>query len=431
MNWFEKNDIFTYELDGQLILYSPVARKYAVAAREHIDEFLSCGKYNEVFGPLADYVPVGKQRKVRNPEDYTLLTVLPNNVCNFNCSYCYSAAGRNQAVLDIERLTGGIDFFFDSKSADFNRPLTISYMGGGEPMLSWWLVKESIEYAEKKALAGGKRLNIRIITNGSVLNEDIVCFLKEKRVEVSVSFEILEEVQNAQRKHYSLVKENIRKLIDSGIPVQINSTITPSNVMRMTDMMDILIADFPEVRSAMFEPVTAQELFESAESMKAFYDEYRKGFIAARKIGESNDIDIISFAYLRTIFPIDRACPGEYCITAEGFITGCYCVATQQEPLFKHTCYGIIDENGVKFDRDKFDTLLSHNVHSKEKCATCKVKWNCGGGCFHQFNSYEEEYRNEVCNFTESFVEDLVKYKVEKLMKQYDMDMPICLSEQF
>ena len=64
MNWFEKNDIFTYELDGQLILYSPVARKYAVAAREHIDEFLSCGKYNEVFGPLADYVPVGKQRKV-------------------------------------------------------------------------------------------------------------------------------------------------------------------------------------------------------------------------------------------------------------------------------------------------------------------------------------------------------------------------------
>ena len=151
MNWFEKNDIYTYADDGYVILYSPIARKYAVATQEQVDGFLERGSYAEVFRPLADYIPLEKQHKVRHPEDYTLLTVLPNNACNFNCSYCYSAGGRNQSVIDIDKLCSGIDYFIDSKPADFTKPLTISYMGGGEPLLSWEHVSRSIGDAETKA----------------------------------------------------------------------------------------------------------------------------------------------------------------------------------------------------------------------------------------------------------------------------------------
>ena len=431
MNWFEIHDIYTYSADGYVILYSPIARKYVVATQEQVDSFLNADCYANVFRPLADYVPLEKQHKVRHPEDYTLLTILPNNVCNFNCSYCYSAAGRNQSVIDIDKLFRAIDYFIDSKPDDFTRPLTISYMGGGEPLLSWEHVRLSIEYAETKAASRNLRLNFRIITNGSILNEQIIEVLKAKNVDVSVSFEILEEIQNHQRKHYDLVRRNIRRLIDAGIPVQINSTITPSNVGRMSEMLDVLVKDFPEVESAMFEPVTAQGLFPSPRKLAEFYDEYIKGFIDIRRKGDSMGVEIISFSYLRTIFPLDRTCPGEYCLTADGFITGCYCVATSNEPLFKHTCYGAVTDRDVKFDMEQFDRLLSQNVYSKERCRDCKVKWNCGGGCFHLFNSYDLEYQDEVCRFTNDFIEALIVYKVRKQLEGKICKLPVLLTEQF
>lgn len=431
MNWFEKNGICRYEADEYVILYSPVARKYVVACQEHIDDFLACSKHAEVFTPLAEYIPVSRQPKVKAPEDYTLLTVLPNNVCNFNCSYCYSAAGRNHAVLDAVRLYRAMDFFMESKPVDFRKPLTISFMGGGEPLLSWELVRKGIEYAEAKAAERRQRLNVRIITNGSVLNDDVIAFLKAHRVEVSVSFELLEDIQNLQRKHYDLVRANICKLIAFGIPVQINSTITPANVGMMLEMLDVLVRDFPEVRTAMFEPVTAQDLFPTPSHLKVFYEEYVKNFVAVREKGDESGVDITSFAYLRTVFPLDRACPGEFCITAEGFITGCYCVATRNEPLSGQTFYGIASERGVEFDMERFERLLGHNVYSKEMCASCEVKWNCGGGCFHQFHTYDVEYLDEVCGFTRNFIGSLVRYKVRKQLAGHAFQLPALLTEQF
>lgn len=432
MNWFEGNDIYRYDTDEYVILYSPIARRYVAARQEHIDDFLTDGRHSEVFAPLAGYIPLSQQHKVKDPKDYTLLTVLPNNVCNFNCSYCYSAAGRNQSVLDADKLFRAIDFFIGSKPAGFAKPLTISFMGGGEPLLSWELVSKGVDYAKAKASEHNLRLNIRVITNGSVLTDSIIGFLKTHRVDVSVSFELLEDIQNLQRKHYDLVRSNIRKLIASDIPVQINSTITPANVMRMEEMLDVLATDFPEVRNAMFEPVTAQDLFPTPAHLKEFYEAYIKGFISVREKGDELGIDITSFAYLRTIFPLDRACPGEYCITADGFITGCYCVATRKEPLSGHTFYGIVSEHEVRFDMERYERLMSHNVHSKEKCRDCMVKWNCGGGCFHQFHSYDEAYLDEVCDFTRKFIDALVRYKVRKQMKgQPSCKLPALLSEHF
>lgn len=431
MNWFKENAIYRYDDDEYVIMYSPIARKYAVASEEHIADFLKNGGNADVFRPLAEYVPLDRQNKVRAPRDYTLLTVLPNNVCNFNCSYCYSAAGRNQSVLDVEKLRRAVDFFIDSKPEGFSKPLTISFMGGGEPMLSWNVVRQGIEYAQGRAASKGLKLNLRVITNGSILNEGIIDFLKSENVEVSVSFEILEDIQNQQRKHYNLVKDNIRRLIASGIPVQINSTITPSNVMRMEEMMDVLISEFPQVSNAMFEPVTAQGLFPSPDHMRKFYQAYIDGFIAVREKGDRAGVQITSFAYLRTIFPLERACPGEFCITADGFITGCYCVATDSEPLIAHTKYGEASETDVKFDMERYENLLSANVYSKGICRDCEVKWNCGGGCFHQFHSYTQEYCDEVCRFTKDFVSALVRYKVRKQIGTQIPPLPVLLTEQF
>lgn len=434
MDWLKQYDVVRYSMGDLEIYYSPIGRCYVLAYPGQFDQFINQGQYKEVFTSLSDYVPIAAQRKVKAPKDYTLLTVLPNNICNFSCSYCYSARGRNGAQLPKESLDVAIKYFFESKPLGFTRPLTISFMGGGEPMLSWEVVREGIEYAKKLSQDKGSHLNIRIITNGSVLDEKQLAFIQQEDIAVSVSFEIIPEIQNLQRKHYDEVYGNICRLLQYGISVQVNATITPSNVERIVEMVEILHSRFPAIHNAMFEPVVGESLFSSPLAMRTFYTHYVEQYIAARKLADQYGIDLTSFAYLRTVFPLERACPGEFCITANGDITGCYCVATKNDPLFIYTKYGTVKQNHIEFDVNQYKRLLDWNVYSREECTDCAVKWNCGGGCFHQYQSYSKPYRDEICFFTKQFVEHIVKYKVEKLMyRQYGdkgAQLPVLLKEE-
>lgn len=433
MDWLQDNNIYKYHYNSdRIILYSPIARKYVLATEKHLSDFLEFGLYSDTINKLADYVPLNSQKKVCNPSDYVLLTVLPNNICNFNCSYCYSAQSRNGAELSFEKLKVAIDYFFETKTADDKRTLTISFMGGGEPMLSWECIRHAITYSREKSEILDKKLRLRIITNGSIIDNEIINFIISKKVDLSVSFEVIEKIQNIQRKNYKLVYGNIKKLIESGIDVQINSTITPANVALMTEMIEVIHLHFPQISNVMFEPVVGEGLFNTPGEMADFYDKYIDGFVSSRKIADNYGISITSFAYLRTVFPLERACPGEFCVTADGDITGCYCISTKNDPLFNKTQYGTIDKGKIKFNMENYRNLMDVNVYKKDKCSSCEVKWNCGGGCFHQFSNYSESYQNVVCDFTRKFVKQLVKYKIDKYLNTNNQDivLPILFNEK-
>ena len=119
---------------------------------------------------------------------------------------------------------------------------------------------------------------------------------------------------------------------------------------------------------------------------------------------------------------MERACPGEFCVTANGDITGCYCVDSDRFPLFKQTKYGSINDSEIVFDKNQFENLMGYNVYSKDECQDCEVRWNCGGGCFHQYNTYSKPYRDEVCQFTKNFVKHIVEYKVNKVLQRNNIE---------
>lgn len=420
MDWLQDKNVFGYEHGKYKILYSPIARAIAVAEDYPAEE---C---HEVLQALTDYVPMSQQKKVKKPEDYTLLTVLPNNTCNFSCSYCYSAFGRNRSVLPLNKLYAAIEYFISSKPDRFDKPLSISFMGGGEPMLSWDNVQAGICYAESLAAERGTKLNVSVITNGSIINQECIDFFLQHKLNISVSFEILPEVQNVQRKNFDLVRQNIEMLCTAGVSVQLNATITPLNVSRMSEMLAKAISDLPQIKSLMLEPATGEDIYGSAEDLREFYNTYVAEFRNCLSLADEHGVDLISFAYLRTIYPLERACPGEFCITADGFITGCYCVGSPKEPLFSQTEYGKVIDDKVVFDLDKFHAVINENVYSKPECEDCIVKWNCGGGCFHQYKSYSKPFQEEVCIFTRNFVEMIVKYRVEKYLgKNKDISFPL------
>lgn len=414
MSWIDKYEITVYpgDNDGELILHSPLARKQKKISVSAFEAICHQETVPADMTELTDFIPFDSRPHVVVPEDYTLLTVLPNNRCNFTCSYCYSAGCRNSEELDFDKLKRCIDFFIESKrSRPLRRNLTISFMGGGEPMLSWQTVVRSVEYAEAKSKSEGVSMSFRVITNGSLIDDETITFIRSHNIGMSVSFEVLKEIQNLQRKNYELVDANLKRLLKEGIDTQLNVTVTPHNVADIVEAYQTIRQRYPQVKHAMFEPVTAQEMFSTPEEMADFYNRYIHGFMQIHTQGKKAGVEITSFPYLRTIFPLKRACPGEFCITAEGYLTGCYCVSMPNHPLFDITKYGEVDDDQIKISLDKFNRMLDYNVNSKPECAQCSARWNCGGGCFHLFQSYSEDYLNVVCDFTRAFVREIIKYK--------------------
>lgn len=422
MSWIEKGEITVYEGDTpeQIILHSPLARRQLVIDRDYYESIRWLEEAPSDLSTLIDYIPFDQRPHVQTPEDYTLLTVLPNNRCNFNCSYCYSAGCRNSEQLDISKLKRCIDYFFETKrSRPSRRALSISFMGGGEPMLSWEIVKEAIVYAESKSREERLTVSFRIISNGSLLSDEQIEFIKAHDIGMSISFEVLEDIQNLQRKNYHAVQKNLLRLLERQIDTQLNITVTPHNVDRMTETYLEMRRLYPAVTHAMFEPVTAQEMFSTPAEMAGFYNSYTHGFMDIHARGRAAGVEITSFPYLRTVFPLKRACPGEFCISAEGYLTGCYCVSTPDHPLFSSTHYGVVKQDSITFDLENYHRLLACDVSVKVECKECPARWNCGGGCYHLFNSYDKEYRDTVCDFTRRFVHEIIKFRSRNASKNY------------
>jgi radical SAM protein with 4Fe4S-binding SPASM domain len=362
-----------------------------------------------VINELQLFTPLKEQKnKVRQPEDYPLLTVLPNRKCNLRCIYCYSAAGRNSEELDINVLKRTIDFFICSKPDGFDKPLSVSFMGGGEPLLSWNIVKQGIVYARDTADKRHLSIDFTVITNGTLLNDDMLDFFCKNKVNVSVSFEIIEEIQNLQRGNCSTVVKHLKCLIDKGIIPQINATVTPANVERQVEMIEIIESRFPTITNMMFEPVIASELFAGELEMSLFYERYTANFISALQRFRQNGKSLTSFPYLRTVFPVERSCTGELCLAPNGDIVCCYCITSPSDTYYNQVVYGKVKESGIEFDRKKFDTLLADNVYMRTECADCEVKWNCGGGCLYHRFQYKNTFDSVVCDFIREFVKTTI-----------------------
>lgn len=93
-----------------------------------------------------------------------------SRVCNYNCKYCYSSAGKQlDKELSYMELCNIVD------QAQNLGVQSIVIVGGGEPLLFPYL-KELVSYIFEK------QINIVLFTNGALLNKEMSFFLKEHNV---------------------------------------------------------------------------------------------------------------------------------------------------------------------------------------------------------------------------------------------------------
>ncbi len=143
--------------------------------------------------------------------------------CNQRCLYCYAEAENlENKNHDMDSDTGKavVDFVFQTPSKD----VVIEFQGG-EPLLNFETIKVIIEYAKELNKKYKKNLYFDLVSTLTLIDKDIVNYLKENNVGICTSLDGPKEVHDKNRRYLGgngtyedvirgidLVKENYGKI---------------------------------------------------------------------------------------------------------------------------------------------------------------------------------------------------------------------------
>lgn len=406
-------EVFEKESDDVCIIYAPLNGNMTLATKKMVEELEQTANGNNQSGEqlilLQRLTKEGNfpvYRLPKSPHDMFQIDILSNYTCNFKCIYCYSAAGRSSQQAKFEDIKAVIDYLFNSGKKQIN-PYIINFSGGGEPLLSFPLIQQTISYIHEVTADTDFRYSLGVVTNGSLLTEDIALYFKENVVDIAVSFEILEDLQNKERGSHDKVSKNIDMLNRLEVPFGIRTTFTPESVTRMSEMVEELHIRYPYLRKVVYDTVLAPALFPTPQDLETYYDNFINGFYAAKALGAKYDILVQSIAVEMLQMVRDRTCQGKIVLTPSGSISSCARVSSPKETLYNEHIYGEIKDGKLLMDEQRFSYIMSEcNIYSQEICHNCYAKWNCGGGCRLFNQSFSEPFQQVRCNFVRKAVKE-------------------------
>lgn len=147
--------------------------------------------------------------------------------CNMNCIYCQANNGIHHTplIMTKEVAEKSVDIALQSPA----ECLTFEFQGG-EPLLNFEIIKHIVEYTEEKNTR--HKINFTVVTNLTLLTDEILMFLKEHNFSISTSIDGSEMVHNNNRRYltgdgtFNDVKKTIAKIRGVGMSVGAIETTT-------------------------------------------------------------------------------------------------------------------------------------------------------------------------------------------------------------
>ena len=192
-----------------------------------------------LIGGEPDPLPTVKALQTFEPTEATLIFT---ESCNLGCSYCYASSGPAKGAMPWPVAKAAIDLVVGNATKRDDRSCSMRYIGGGEPTLQWGLVKRATEHAREASRTANVQCDIRLITNGTLLTTDRVDWIGEHLDFVTLSFDILPELQ-AERSFiggkdtHGRLLQTIRLLCQRGVQFHLRTTVTRRSAARLVEMV--------------------------------------------------------------------------------------------------------------------------------------------------------------------------------------------------
>lgn len=164
------------------------------------------------------------------------------NICNMSCAYCQAKDDTNIVYHKMTKETAekSVDLALSSPS----RFLTFEFQGG-EPLANFEVLKHIVNYTEKHKK--GKNVSYSIVTNLSLLTEEILDYLIENNINISTSLDGDNNLHNANRKFsngeetFDIVTKKIKEIQAKNYEVGAIQTTTKQSLSKAKEIIDTYV----------------------------------------------------------------------------------------------------------------------------------------------------------------------------------------------
>ena len=333
---------------------------------------------------------------------FPLTTAVLNvtNQCNLSCTYCYEYSedkivdttnGSQPKFMSEETARQSVDLLL-RESGDI-QVVHVSFFGG-ETLMNYPVLSQVVPYACEQAAAQGKRVEFNLTTNATLLTSEMIGFLAEHDISVTVSIDGPREMQNRfrvfhdGRGSYDVLLPRVRELLQRHTSRPIGARVTLTS--QVNDIVSIYRHLTEEIgfQEVGFAPVTTAPgrdyelgpsgFDEMVAQFKALADEFLESALAGRHHGFSNVSETLEEIHkgLSKAYPCGAGL-GLMGVATGGDVGLCHRFAGSDEHRLGTVTDGI--------DREAQNAFLErHHLANKPDCHSCWARPLCSGGCYHE-----------------------------------------------
>lgn len=338
------------------------------------------------------FAPMDKNYKMAI-EDRPIIKALCINIahdCNLRCQYCFAGQGgygQWRMLMSFDVARRAVDFLIAHSGPREHCELDFF---GGEPLMNWHVVQQTIDYVHKQEKKHGKKIKMSLTTNGLLLDKEKVKYLTDNHISLILSLDGRKEMHDRMRPGvhgegtYDEIVKNLQYCVANrkGEEYYVRGTFTRYNMDFTTDVIDMLDKGFPAVS---MEPVVGEDTAdysikeEDLPRVKAEYDRLAKLFIAREEEGRPFfffhfNMDLWKGPCLPKRL---RGCGAghEYlAVVPNGDIYPCHQFVGREGYVIGNVYEGL---KNFKMMRD----FRMNHVFNKPECVDCWAKFFCSGGC--------------------------------------------------
>ena len=325
--------------------------------------------------------------------------------CNLRCRYCFADEGAYHSAREMmsrETAKAAIDFLL--KNSGKRKVLEVDFFGG-EPLMNFGVIKETVYYAKEEAAKLGKKFLFTTTTNALLLDDETIEFLNAEMENVVLSIDGRKEVHDAVRKtvngkgSFDAVIEKIRKFVRSrgDKHYYVRGTFTAKNLDFSKDVLFLADQGFDSIS---MEPVVTdipdlQIREEHLPAIKREYEALCDEYLRRDEAGEGFNffhfnIDLEGGPCLQKRVSACGAGNEYFSVVPNGDIYPCHQFAG--DPKWK-----MGDVFAGKLDPAIRAKFANSCLFTRKKCGDCFAKFICSGGCsannYHYNGDIEEPYR--------------------------------------
>lgn len=128
------------------------------------------------------------------------LSLLSSQSCNLKCNYCFANHGnyteKQDSYMSMDVYKKSLEYLLSK----YTNGITLIQFFGGEPLLSFNEIKEFVPYCIEIMEQRGLPIpSFSIVTNGTIFTDEIIDFLNQYNISVTISLDGPKEINDSSR----------------------------------------------------------------------------------------------------------------------------------------------------------------------------------------------------------------------------------------